>query len=499
MTVDRQFIRIQKRDRGGKQDYERSHIEKAIGLAARQMGGFQRFITPEAKLGQFVMLDYRGKSDAEIIHSITDKVEMKLDSANQFPLAVNAPLKFANQQYMPAIEDIQDAIIYTLWESGFVDIAEYYLFYRSAKGLLRSGELRENQLPFMGYPNETFRKELIARYEERNCRTIEQVNELVDNEVAFKNLIDDFTHNFDADLLNAFSLFKAKAQNSSLPMCIIISGKSSSGKTTTTKRFCDLVEREGYTLLEFPVDEYFTQDQPVDTRGDIFYELPESLDLELLHRHLHELLVERKAIELPHYDFKTNTSTRKTDNWIKLEENQVLVIDSHQGLFLARKAVRPEQKFAIYLEPWNPVIAEAELAHTEYVSRGLFNMLGRWLRDRRLRGTSYEFNIPHWQKVRLGELRDIVPRMNEADVQINTGFPFAGNYFSYGFKQPNCTMPEPQFFLKRGQLYGAIRCLQAQELLSAYKPVPKHYMSPDVLPAHSVLREFIGGSCYEAK
>jgi hypothetical protein len=213
MTVDRQFIRIQKRDRGGKQDYERSHIEKAIGLAARQMGGFQRFITPEAKLGQFVMLDYRGKSDAEIIHSITDKVEMKLDSANQFPLAVNAPLKFANQQYMPAIEDIQDAIIYTLWESGFVDIAEYYLFYRSAKGLLRSGELRENQLPFMGYPNETFRKELIARYEERNCRTIEQVNELVDNEVAFKNLIDDFTHNFDADLLNAFSLFKAAANH----------------------------------------------------------------------------------------------------------------------------------------------------------------------------------------------------------------------------------------------------------------------------------------------
>jgi uridine kinase len=114
---------------------------------------------------------------------------------------------------------------------------------------------------------------------------------------------------------------------------VIIAGPSSSGKTTTTIKASERPEAAGIKLKAINVDHYFfdLEMHPKDEFGDYDYETPQALDLELINQHLSQLL-DGKTIKTPHYDFKTGKRTLDVHE-MKLEKNEILLIDSLHGLY----------------------------------------------------------------------------------------------------------------------------------------------------------------------
>jgi uridine kinase len=437
------------------------------------------------------MLDFRERTEEEILHSITDKVITTVNSKNTLPLDVNALAVYPNEHYRPTQENIQDIILNVQYDNGFDAPGDAYLFFRSLRGLIRKGELTEQHMLFHGFPSEQTFNDTRDLYKQSGADSIASINEMLRQGKPFIQLIQDFTEFYDWQLDQAAEAFKAKKD----VKAIIITGKSSSGKTTTTHRFCyDRLGKLGLRMVPISVDNYFKPNSPKDPHGDMNYELPESLDLNLIRDHFARLASGEK-IEMPKYLFGEDKRIDHSGKFVQLEKEDIVVIDSHYGLFPnIRNMFNPENVFIIYLEPLNMIKEEED--RNIHMSR--YNMLRRWLRDKRTRGAKFEYNIPHWKTVRIGELRDIVPRMKLSDCVINSGFPFELNYMAAAFTGDN-ELPDPSVFLQKGRLYGAIKAWQAKNLLSKMVPVPKDYFDPKILPDYSILREFVGGSKYDTK
>ena len=493
MVVEIGFQKVLKRTREeGEPPFDRTKIENAILKAAAECGGFQRHIPSEEVFGKEFMIEYRDLSDEQISHTLTDEIILILNSKNWMPLDVEAHAEYPHQHYRPTVNTIQDTVVHTMWEKGFLDVAEAYLRFMSVKGHHRSGELNKHQMPLFGYPSRKFLGEQIKRYKDYGCDTIEGVNDVIGKA---PEIIEDVVNDFDLQLERGLELFGQKADKVKV---ITFTGPSSSGKTTATRRFCHIVE-EKYGIKKVPVsvDNYFKTVQPIDPHGDRIYELPESIDLWLLQNHFSRIL-KGEAVQLPKYDFKTSIrydEGKDAGPTIQLKDNQVLVVDSHIGAFpTLHNLLSTDEQFMMYLIPFNMIKDEND----QFIERSYTNMMRRWLRDKRTRGTQYDFNIPHWKYVRLGELRDIIPRMLQADIIINTGLPFEFNYMSAKFKDSDFKLPTPEHFMDKGRLYGAMRCWQAHNLLNKFKPANQKMFSETVLPSHAIFREFIGGSIYDA-
>ncbi|KKK97031.1 hypothetical protein LCGC14_2656830, partial [marine sediment metagenome] len=107
---------------------------------------------------------------------------------------------------------------------------------------------------------------------------------------------------------------------------IIVSGPSSSGKTTTTTKVGDYLKKQGYSLVTLNVDNYYfdLKDQPQDTNGDYDYETPQAIDLELLSRHMRDLL-NGETVRIPYYNFKTG-NREGISRELSLGEKDILLI-----------------------------------------------------------------------------------------------------------------------------------------------------------------------------
>lgn len=456
------------------------------------MGGFHPYILPEEIFGRSAMLAFRDKDNKDISDIITDMVSLRLNDTNEPTLDTESDTAYPHPYFMPRTEEVQDKVIYTLLDLGFVDIAEAYLFYRSARGLIRSGEIRPDQFPPNGFPSDRFKIAVEEQYESWGCSSLEQINAALEKGRPFVELVDTADMHYENELKRALAMFRDKGE----VKFIIIAGPSSSGKTTTTKRFKKYVEdNTDMELLEWGLDNYFIARQPRDARDDMLYEFPESLDLRLIKEHL-KMLLDGQGVEVPSYNFHTFRREDRTENMLKLETGKAVVIDSHNGLFTLFDAIPPENKFIIYIEPFSRVRFSADDGH---IPRSRYNMLRRWLRDFRTRGTPFDFNIPHWRYVRLGCARDIPPRMNKADIHIDSGVPGELNYMAHLLLQKG-NIPPPEYWLEKGNFDAAIRSWQANDLLQRCKPInPDYHMGTNVLPQKSVLREFVGGSCYDTK
>lgn len=257
---------------------------------------------------------------------------------------------------------------------------------------------------------------------------------------------------------------------------VLISGPSSTGKTTTTKRLSSYLKALGYNTIPISVDDYYKdlEEIPKNEFGEDDYESLEAIDTKMFNQDLNDLL-NGKAVNLPVYDFvikKKNRSSNKS----QLKENSLLLIE---GLHCLNddltSDIDEKYKYKIYLSPFIPLSIDRH----NYVSTVDLRLLRRIIRDNRTRGTDVSRTIELWQKVREGEEKYIFPYIHQADIVINTSYVFEIGVLKV-FVEPllYSVKEDSPYFEEARRLIDSLR---------GFYPISSEYISKD-----SILREFIG-------
>lgn len=261
---------------------------------------------------------------------------------------------------------------------------------------------------------------------------------------------------------------------------ILISGPSSSGKTTFAKRLAIHLIVNGMKPLNLSLDNYFVDRDktPLDELGNHDFEAVEALDLELFNQNLVSLLRGEK-VEIPKFSFETGT--RYHDGEIlHMQPDNVLIIEGIHGLNpLLTSAIPHEAKFKIYVS----ALAAINIDDHNRISTTDNRLVRRIVRDYRYRKYSARETISRWPSVRKGEEKHIFPFQEEADIMFNSALlyelavlkPFAEPILLE--VQPN--QPE---YSEATRLLGFFRYL---------KP-----LQPTQIPPTSIMREFLGGSSF---
>ena len=262
---------------------------------------------------------------------------------------------------------------------------------------------------------------------------------------------------------------------------VLISGPSSSGKTTFAKRLGVQMRILGLQPVLISLDDYFVErtQTPRDENGDYDYEALEAIDLKQFNDHLQRL--ERgESVEIPRYDFITGTR-QWHDNPLKLEANSLLIVEGIHGLNPALTPIVPDsRKFKIYVSCFTSVA----LDNVSRIATSDNRLLRRLTRDYRTRGSDALATLSRWESVRRGEEKHIFPYQENADVMFNSSLLYEISVLRR-FAEPILrevpnTMPE----------YGEAR--RMLKFLDNFIPI-----EPDEIPPTSLLREFIGGSSFK--
>lgn len=262
---------------------------------------------------------------------------------------------------------------------------------------------------------------------------------------------------------------------------VMISGPSSSGKTTFSKRLSVQLLASGIVPVTISLDNYFVDRErtPRDETGDWDFESLYALDIEFFNKQLTELM-EGKEIELPTYNFETGKRTFK-GNKVRLNENNIVMMEGIHALNPElTPSVREDQKFKIYVS----ALTTISLNNHNWISTTDNRLMRRIVRDYKYRGNSVQDTIKRWPSVRRGEDKWIFPYQENADVMFNSSLIFELAVLK------NYIMPLLLEVPKDSKEYTESSRLLS--LLICIKP-----MSNRDLPSTSLLREFLGGSSFK--
>jgi len=260
---------------------------------------------------------------------------------------------------------------------------------------------------------------------------------------------------------------------------ILIAGPSSSGKTTSAKRLEIELMVSGIKPIAISLDDYYkgTADTPKDEKGEPDYECLEALDVEFLNKQL-QALYRGEEITLPVYDFKTGTRKEGGGKKIKLESNNVLIVEGIHGLNDALTySIDRKTKFKIYIS----ALTQLNLDDHNRIPTSDNRLLRRMVRDSQYRGMQAAGTIKMWPKVQLGERKHIFPFQASADAAFNSALDYELSVLKY-YADPLLRVIKPGMT----EYAEAVRLLA---FLENFIPIPPQYV-----PGTSILREFIGGS-----
>lgn len=381
--------------------------------------------------------------------------------------------------YVPHIEEIQDTVEKVLIENGHATVAKAYILYRNERARSRRAEADRAARPSGNIPWAKIWRVLdwAARHD---LHTIWRLNERIANG-EFPQIVHESEAAYEDDVDTAAAMITR--QKDALRM-VLVSGPSSSGKTTTTTKLEQRLSREGLKFVTLNVDHYFfdLEMHPKDEFGDYDFETPQALDLQLINEHLRRL-TDGEEILVPFYDFKTGK--RKLDQTpLKLAANEILLIDSLHGLYPPMtEGVPDEMKFKLYLEPLMQMRGPQD-----YIRWTDLRLIRRMLRDSVHRAYNPQQTLEHWHYVRSSEMRNIIPYHGTADFIINSAMPYEialyrARLFDY-FKRW-----EQEYEGDPLREDACERAARVRQVLEAVIPVEDE----TAVPPDSVLREFIGG------
>lgn len=262
---------------------------------------------------------------------------------------------------------------------------------------------------------------------------------------------------------------------------VMIAGPSSSGKTTFSHRLSIQLRAKGLTPHPIAVDNYFVNrvDSPRDENGNYNYEALECLDIKLFNENMSDLLA-GKRVQLPVYNFISGEREYRGD-YLQLGAEDILVIEGIHCLNEKLSYSLPrENKFKIYIS----ALTQLNIDEHNRIPTTDGRLIRRMVRDARTRGASAQDTIRMWPSVRKGEKENIFPYQEDADVMFNSALVYELSVL----KQ----YAEPILFSVPRDSAEYVEAKRLLKFLDYFLGV-----SSEDIPRNSIVREFIGGSCFK--
>ena len=262
---------------------------------------------------------------------------------------------------------------------------------------------------------------------------------------------------------------------------VLISGPSSSGKTTFSKRLSIQLMTNGLKPYPISLDDYFVdrEQTPRDANGDYDYESLYALDLQLFNQQLQALL-RGEEVELPHYNFTAGRKEFRGEK-LRIEDNTILILE---GIHALNPELTPqipdENKYKIYVS----ALTTISLDDHNWIPTTDNRLVRRIIRDYNYRGNSARETIARWASVRAGEDKWIFPYQENADVMFNSALLFEFAVLRYHVEPILNSVPRncPEY----AEAYRLLKFIQY------FTPV-----QDKEIPPTSLLREFLGGSSFK--
>ena len=262
---------------------------------------------------------------------------------------------------------------------------------------------------------------------------------------------------------------------------VLIAGPSSSGKTTFSKRLAIQLLVNKKIPVTIGLDDYFLNrsETPLDEDGNLDYESINALDLKLFNENLLDL-INGKEVTIPIYNFKTG-KREEHGRKMKLQDDSIIVVEGIHGLNeKLTELIDKKDKFKIYIS----ALTNLNLDEHNRIYTTDNRLLRRIVRDNQFRGITAKETIERWHLVRKGEEKNIFPFQENADVIFNSALIYEifvlKRYATKLLKEIDNSCPE---YIEARRLLG---------FLSYFKEAPIKN-----IPQHSILKEFIGGSCFD--
>ncbi len=262
---------------------------------------------------------------------------------------------------------------------------------------------------------------------------------------------------------------------------ILIAGPSSSGKTTFAERLSIQLKVNGKKPISISVDDYFVnrEDTPLDENGEYDFESIEAVDLELFNSDLSKLL-SGEEVELPTFNFvlgKREYNGKK----IRIDEDHPIIIEGIHGLNNRLTASIPQKsKFKIYIS----ALTQLNLDTHNRIHTTDTRLIRRLVRDFNYRGKNAETTLEQWDSVRRGEEKNIFPFQEEADVMFNSSLVYDLSVLK--------KYAEP---LLKEIDRTSVHYKESKKLLRFLSYFTDIHDEQQI-PLTSIIREFIGGSCF---
>ena len=263
---------------------------------------------------------------------------------------------------------------------------------------------------------------------------------------------------------------------------VLLSGPSGSGKTTTAMKVAEALERHGIRSHYVGMDDYFNTVSPETTprtpEGEYDLESPLCLDMELMNEHF-TMLARGERIHVPKYEFSRRMRAYEPSKSLKLGKDEIVIFEGIHALNDMITDRHPEA-FKLYISARSDVTFGKKVVF----KRTWFRLVRRLVRDYNFRGSSAAETMGMWANVRRGEKAYISPFKDKADYQFDSSLPYELPVFNRTATALFQTVPE-----------GIERFDELRAVLPALQLFGD--IDESLVPPDSLIREFIGGGCYE--
>lgn len=261
---------------------------------------------------------------------------------------------------------------------------------------------------------------------------------------------------------------------------ILLSGPSSSGKTTTSMKLSLYLKSLGLNPTHLSMDDYFLErgETPLGPNGKPDFESLNALDIKLFDSQISKLLKGTK-VTVPTFNFISGKKEYKRT--IQMQKNDILIIEGLHALNEnILKNIPKKNKFKVYISP----LTYLNIDDDNRISMTDLRLLRRIVRDNRTRGYSPSTTLNNWEDVRKGEEKYVFPYQDNANVMFNTSLAYELGVLK--------TYAEPLLYTVKADDPEYLTARRLLELLKCVLPI-----SSESVPQISIIREFIGGSYFE--